>query len=138
MTDFYHVLSVEPNAKQDEIRKAFDELLAVRRRRRVSSADLHAAWAVLGDPALRRAFDLARLGEATGARLVRTKESAAVVAGQMVEMVPDIDVREFSRYAWQATLRGVVLTSGLTANVAEITSNLARRLQSEAMKRIVS
>ena len=138
MTDFYSVLGVQPSATAEEIVSASEELLGVRKARRQRTGDIHAAVAVLGDPTLRRAFDVARFGQATGARLVRTKDTAVVVAGQVVEMVPDIDLQELARSTWQAALRAVVLTTGATAKVADVTAFVSRKVQSEAAKRIVS
>lgn len=138
MTDYYKVLGVQPSATAEEIVSASEELLGVRKARRQRTGDIHAAVAVLGDPTLRRAFDVARFGAATGARLVSTKEAAVVVAGQVVEMVPDVDFQELTRSTWQAALRAVVFTSGMAAKVADVTASVSRRVQSEASKRIVS
>lgn len=135
MTDHYEVLGVEPTASGVEIQAAFDELLTARRAKRRRTSDLHAAIAVLGDPTLRRAFDLARLGEAAGSKLVHAK---AVTLEFARENVPDVDLREVQRHAWQTFLRTAVLVTGVSARVSDVTGSVSRRLQVEAAKRIDS
>jgi hypothetical protein len=133
MIDQYSVLKLERGAKQEEVQLAFDELLAARRAKRQRTSDLHAAITVLGDPTLRKAHDLALLGEATNDKLVRAKVATIEFAR---ENIPDVDLKEVSRHAWQTFLRTTVLVTGMTARVSEVTGSVSRQLQHEAAKRI--
>jgi curved DNA-binding protein CbpA len=135
MTDHYEVLGVERTASDLEIQAAFDERLTAAKAKRRRTSDLHAAIAVLGDPTLRKAFDLARLGEAAGSKLVHAK---AVTLEFARENVPDVDLREVRRHGWQTVLRGTVVATGVTARVADFAGSVSRSIQREASKRIVS
>jgi len=133
MIDQYSVLKLDRGAKPEEVQRAFDELLAARRAKRQRTSDLHAAIAVLGDPTLRKAHDLALLGEATNDKLVHAK---AVTIEFAREKMPDVDLKEVSRHAWQTLLRTTVLVTGLTARVSEVTGVVSRQIQQVAAKRI--
>lgn len=136
MIDPYSVLNLDRGASQNDIQAAFQELLAARKARRQNANDLHVAVAILSDAGLRRTWDLECLGVATTEKLVKTKDAAIEVAGQVAEMVPEIDLKEAVRSAWQATLRVIVLTTGTTAKAAELTAMVSRTIQLEAGKRI--
>ncbi|HEY3317202.1 MAG TPA: hypothetical protein VGK50_02095 [Coriobacteriia bacterium] len=129
MTDHYRVLGLDKGASQDDIAIAFEELLAARRSKRQKTSDLHAALAVIGDPTLRRAYDLACFGKAASDTIVQ----AAV---QARELVPDVSVQELVHETWQLTLKAVMLTSGATARVANITAVLSRKLHDAAGRRL--
>lgn len=134
MTDHYSALGVEPGATQDEVSQAFERELATRKARRAKTSDLHSAIAVLGDPALRRAYDLARLGESASQKLVHAK---AVTLEFARENVPDVDLQEVRRHAWQTCLRATVVTTGVTARVADVAGAVSRSIQAAASRRIV-
>lgn len=134
MTDHYWALGLEPSATQDEVSQAFERELAARKARRARTSDLHSAMAVLGDPALRRAYDLARLGESASQKLVHAR---AVALESARENAPDVDLREVRRHAWQTCLRATVVTTGVTARVADITGAVSRSIQASASRRIV-
>lgn len=133
MTDHYDVLGVSSSASQEEIRSALEACLADRRARRRSASDLHAAAAVIGDPTLRRAYDLARIGEAAGNRLVHAR---AVTVEFAKDAMPEVDLNEVRRHAWQTLLRATVLATGVVAKVSEVTGPVARHVQQEAAMRI--
>ena len=133
VTDHYQVLGVEPGAGQEEVQAAFDEALAARRARRQKTSDVHVAYAVLGDPALRRAYDLARVGEAASGKLVHAK---AVTIEFAKEAIPEVDLNEVRRHTWQSVLRATVFVTGVTAKASEVTGALSRQVQQEAAKRI--
>lgn len=127
--DLYAVLGVDARARQEEVQAAFEEVLAARKARRSKTSDVHAAYAVLGDANLRRTYDLARLGRATGERLSDAKEAA-------LEVLPDVNWGEVARGAVQVGLKSTVLVSGATAKVADVVGSMSRRVQVEAAKRI--
>lgn len=129
MTDPYQVLKVDPRAPQEEVDAAFEEAIAARRTSRKSASDLHAAYAVIGDPTLRKAHDLVQLGRVTNEKLTAAK-------GAAIEALPDVDWTEVRQQAWQTTLKATVLVSGLTAKAADTTARVSRRVQIEAAKRI--
>jgi len=129
MTDHYKSLGLEPGAKQDEIQAAFEKELASRKARRQRTSDLHAAHAVLADPALRRAYDAVRIGHEAGARLVQAKDSAIDFAK---DVAPDVDWAEVGRSAWQTGLKATVLVAGVTAKLSDGTGRVSRRLQAAA------
>jgi len=133
MTDHYEVLGVEQNARQEEIQVAFDELLASRRSRRQKTSDLHAAIAIIGDPTMRKAYDLSRFGIATSDRLVHAK---AVTIGFAKDAIPDVDVREVAAQAREVLLKVTVLGSGAIAKVADVTGSLSRAIQVAASKQL--
>jgi hypothetical protein len=69
MPSHYHVLGVSPHATQDDIRRAYHRLARrhhpdanpgrVESGRATTMAEINAAWAVLGNPEKRRAYDQA-------------------------------------------------------------------------------
>ena len=131
--DYYEVLQVEQGASMEEVDVAFQALLAERRSRRQKQSDLHASYAVLSDPTLRRAYDLSQMGRATSERLAEVKESAIEIAK---DAVPAIEWSEVGRAAWQTSLKATVLVTGTTAKVSDVAGSISRRLQSAAAKRI--
>lgn len=133
MTNHYEVLGVEPGTKQEEVQAAFDQALSVRRARRQKTSDLYSAFAVIGDPTLRRAYDLARFGEAAGDKIVLAKTATIEFAK---EAIPEVDLNEVRRHAWQTLLRTTVLVTGVTAKASEVTGAVSRQIQQEAAKRI--
>lgn len=133
MQDPYEVLGVEPKARQEEIEAAFQELVETRKASRRSTADLHAAYAVLSDATLRKAWDFAEFGRATSVKVAQTKEQAIELAK---DAIPEIDWAEVGQNAWQTSLKLTVLVSGVAARVADATGHGARRLQVLAASRI--
>lgn len=135
MTDqnHYSVLSVSPSATKEEVKAAFEEVLAARRAKRASTFDVHAAYAVLGDPMLRRAYDMARLGRATSERVSQTTAQAAELAK---DVLPEVNWAEVRQNAWVTGLKATVLISGATARAADITGAVSRRLQLVAARRL--
>ncbi len=129
MTDPYEVLGVDHRAPQEEVESAFEEALAARRASRKSASDLYSAFAVIGDPTLRKAHDLVQLGRATNEKLAAAK-------GAAIDALPEIDWAEVRREARQAALKATVLVSGAAARVADATARVSRRVQVEAAKRI--
>lgn len=125
----YEVLGVDSRARQEEVEAAFQEAVAARRVSRKSTSDLHAAYAVLGDPTLRRAHDIVQLGHATNEKLTVAKDA-------VVEALPDVDWAEVRQNAWQVGLKATVLVSGFTARAADAAARVSRRVQTEAAKRI--
>lgn len=84
-TDWYEVLEVSPNASREVIEAAYRSLSArygadpdpaVRERRR----ELDAAWAILGDPARRAAYDAGRAGPASVAPVPEAPPPGTIVA----------------------------------------------------------
>lgn len=118
MTDYYEVLQVSRSADQAEISSAFESVLAERRSRRQKASDVHAAFAVIGDTKLRRAYDLIQFGTSATYRLE--------------ELVPDIDFEEVAREVRTASLKAVVLMSGLTAKASDVVGVVARKVQGRA------
>lgn len=133
MTDHYLTLGVEPGAKQEEVQAAFDAVLATRRARRQGTSDLHAAFAVLGDPTLRRAYDLARVSGAAGDKLVLARTATIEFAK---DAISEVDLHEVRRHLWQSALRATVLLTGVTAKASELAGLASRRIQQEAAKKI--
>lgn len=133
MTDHYSVLSLSPDSSREEVTAAFEEVLAARKAKRARTSDVHAAYAVLGEPALRHVYDMARFGRATSEKVTQTKEQAIELAK---EALPDIDWAEVRQNAWQTTLKATVLLAGATARAADFTGVASRRLQAEAARRI--
>lgn len=133
MTDYYSLLSVDPGAKQEEMQAAFDELLATRRARRQKTSDLHAAFAVIGEPTMRRAYDMARFGTATSERLVHAK---AVTIDFAKDAIPEIDIREVLSQTKEVALKVTVLGSGAIAKAAEVTATVSRAVQLAASKQL--
>lgn len=129
MTDPYQVLGVGPRASQEEIEAAFEEALASRRSSRKGASDLHSAYAVIGDPSLRRAYDLVQLGHATSERLTGAKDA-------LVEAIPEVNWTEVRREAAQAALKATVLVSGAAARAADATARVSRWVQAQASRRI--
>lgn len=129
MTDHYKVLCVDPGAKQEEVQIAFDELLAARRARRQKVGDVYAAMAVVGDPTLRKAYDLARFGEAAGDKLVGVRTAA-------VEVIQEIDIRELLAQTREVALKVTVVGSGAVAKAAEFTAKASRGVQLVASRRL--
>lgn len=136
--NYYETLGIEPGAKQDQIQAAFDEQLAVRKARRGRTSDLHAAFAVLADPTLRKAYDLARLGSAAGEKLVGAKDGVARVASHLGAAVSEIDIQEVAHDAWRTTLKAVVVTSVVTEKVAEATARVSRKVRVAAKDALMS
>lgn len=133
MVDHYVVLGVSPQAKQEEVQAAFDELLVVRKARRQKTSDLHAAMAVLGEPTLRRAYDLARIGQSTKGKLVH----ATVVTSEFArDNIPEIDIRELLSQTREVALKLTVVGSGTLARVAEFTAKTSRTVQLVASRRL--
>ena len=130
MNDPYQVLGIDQRARQEEVEAAFHEALDARRASRKSASDLHAAYALVGDVSLRKAYDLVQLGHATNERLTVAKDA-------IVEAMPEVNWTEVRTQAWQVGLKATVLASGTAAKVADATARLSRRLQAEAAKRIV-
>ena len=133
MTDHYNVLKLDRGASQSEVQSAFDELLAARRARRQKTSDLHAAMAVLGDPAVRRGYDLSLLREAAGERIVH---AGAVTIEFAKDAVPDIDVREVLAQTKEVALKMTVLGSGAIAKAAEFTASASRAVQVAASRQL--
>jgi DnaJ-class molecular chaperone len=131
---YYETLGIETGAKQGEVRAAFDEQLAARKARRGRTSDLHAAFAVLSDPTLRKAYDLARLGSAASEKLVSAKEGAVRVATHLGDSVSEIDVQEVVQDVWRTTLKAVVVTSVVTEKVGEAAAQVSRRMRAAAKK----
>lgn len=129
MTDPYQVLGVDPRARQEEVEAAFEEALAARRASRKGASDLHAAFAVVGDPSLRKAHDLVQMGRLTNERLSAAKDAA-------VDALPEIDWAEVRREATQTALKVTVMLSGAAARAADATARVSRRVQIKAAKRI--
>lgn len=129
MQDHYEALGVDPKSTTEVIEAAFAEALAARRARRAKTSDLHVALAVLTDPPLRRAYDAARLGVAATDKMVLVKDKAIEVAGQVRELVPEVDAKELASEAWHLTLRSTVFASGLSAKVADAAGAASRRVQ---------
>lgn len=127
--DLYAVLGVDPRARQEEVEAAFNEAVEARRASRKSASDLHAAFAVLGDGSLRKAYDLVQLGHATNERLTVAKDA-------IVEAMPEVRWIEVRQHAWQVTLKAAVLVSGFTARAADTTARVSRRVQVGAARRI--
>jgi len=127
--DHYAALGVEPGATVQEIETAYEEQLELRRAKRKKNGDLHQAIAVLGDPMLRRTYDLKRTGTALSLRLSDTKDAAA-------DVIADIDVVEVARQTRQTALKGIVLVSGVTAKVGDMTALVSRKVQVAAARRL--
>lgn len=125
----YEVLGVDSRAHQEEVEAAFNEAVEARRASRRSVADLHAAFAVIGDPTLRRTYDVVQLGHAANERLAVAKDA-------VTEALPDVDWAEVRQQAVQVGLKTTVLITGLTARAADATARVSRRVQVEAAKRI--
>lgn len=125
----YTVLGVDSRASQEEVDAAFIEAVEARRASRKSSSDLHAAYAVIGDVSLRKAYDLVQLGHATNERLTVAKDA-------IVEAMPEVRWDEVRQQAWQVTLKTTVLVSGFTAKAADVAARVSRGVQAEAAKRI--
>ncbi len=108
MIDFYTLLSVEPSADRDTIRRAYRSLA-----RRIHpdmpggcDADmrkLNAAWSVLGDPIARRAYDVRRAARTEPADRPQAAERPPITTRPSVTMRPPVnlpaDVLDFGRYA---------------------------------------
>jgi len=133
MANHFEVLGIEPTAKQEEIIAAFDELLAARRAKRQKTSDLQQAIAVVGDPVLRKAYTAMLVTGSAGDKLVHAK---AVTIEFAKEAMPEVDLNEVRRHAWQTLLRTTVLVTGMTAKASEVTSAVSRQIQQEAAKRI--
>ncbi|MDZ4180086.1 MAG: hypothetical protein U1E29_12780 [Coriobacteriia bacterium] len=129
MTNHFEVLGLAPGAKQEEVSTAFEELLANRRARRQKTGDLHAAIAVLSDPTLRRAHEIALFGDAAGDKLVVVKNAA-------VEVIQEIDIRELLAQVREVALKVTVVGSGAVAKVAESQARGSRALQRAAARRL--
>jgi hypothetical protein len=125
----YKVLGVDSRASQAEVEAAFEEAVAARRSSRRSASDIHASFAVIGDPTLRKAYDLVQLGHATNERLTVAKDA-------IVEAMPEVRWDEVRQQAWQVTLKTTVLVSGFTARAADVAARVSRGVQAEAAKRI--
>lgn len=82
-SSYYQTLGVEKDARQEEIRVAFEETLAARKARRARTSDVHAAFAVIGDVNQRRVYDLTRWGRASSERLSEAAELAIGVAREV-------------------------------------------------------
>ncbi len=135
MANHFDVLGISPTAKQEEIQVAFDQLLAARRAKRQRTGDLYQAISVVGDPVLRKAYTAVLLTESAGDKLVHAR---AVTLEFARDNLPDVDLKEVSRHAWQTFLRTTVLVTGATAKASEVTGAVSRRVQQEAARRIVS
>ncbi len=129
MTNHFEVLGLAPGARQEEVVAAFDELLADRRARRRRTGDLHAALAILSDPTLRKAHELALLGDAAGDKLVGAKNAA-------VEAIQEIDLRELASQTREVALKVTVIGSGALASAAELTARGSRAVQRAASHRL--
>ncbi|NTU70461.1 MAG: hypothetical protein HGB10_01350 [Coriobacteriia bacterium] len=131
MTDHFKTLGLEPGAKRVEIEAAFEEQLAARKARRRRTSDLHAAFAVLSDPTLRRAYELARFGEAAS---IRVADAKAVTIGRAREVVAQVDVQEIVHDARRLGLKSLVFVSRCTARVADVTADVSRSIQVAASR----
>lgn len=131
--DHYAVLGVEPSARQEAVAAAFEAVLATRKARRAKTSDVHAAYAIIGDVHLRRAYDLARFGRATSERLECAKGAAIEIVR---DAMPDVTWSEVRQDAWRATLRATVLVAGTSAKVSDFTGTFARRLQVLAARKL--
>lgn len=127
--DLFEVLGVDRHANKEELEAAYETALADRQRRRRSSADVRAAYAVLSDPSLRRAHELALLGREAGRRIGAAREAVE-------DRLPDVDWAEVRHESWQTALKATVLASGVTARMADATGSIARRVQLAAARRI--
>jgi len=125
MTDHYQTLGVDRKAEQHEIATAAEELLAVRKAKRQRTADVHAALAVLGDPSMRKAYDLVVTGKIVG-------EKAGVVIEQVRDAVPDVDLRQLSCEAKQLSLKVIVLLSRMAGRTAESVCSISRWTETAA------
>ena len=134
MEDQYQVLGLEQGARQEEVQAAFDELLAARKARRGKTSDLHVACAVLSDPVLRRAHDLARMGISAGGKLSKTKDAAL---GFAADAIPDIDVAEVVAQIRELGLKLTVVGCGALAKGADVTARASRAVQSAARRRLL-
>lgn len=134
--DHYEVLGIDRHASSEEITAAFDLAIEARRAKRQRTADLHAAYAVLSEPTLRSAYDLARFGASAARIAKKVADKATEVASQTKDAIPEVDFEEVARDAWRTTLKSVVLVSGATARVADATGALSRRLQTAAAQRL--
>lgn len=131
--DHYRTLGVDHDASADEIEAAYESVLASRKARRQKNGDVHQAIAVLGDPTLRRAYDLKRHGAAVSDRLVSVKDAAM---GTVADVVAEVDVAELARQARDVGLKSVVLISGVSARAAELTMIMSRKVQVAASRQL--
>ncbi len=129
MTNHFEVLGLTPGAKQEEVSAAFEKLLADRRARRRKTGDLHAALAVLSDPTLRRAHEIALFGESASEKLVGAGTAA-------VEAIQEIDVRELLAQSREVALKVTVVGCGAVAKVAEFTAKTSRSVQVVASRQL--
>ena len=134
MVDHYQVLGLSPQARENEIKAAFDEQLALRRSKRRSTSDLYAAFAIIGDPTMKKAYDLARFGIATSDRFNHTR---AVTVEFAKDVIPDVDVLEVLAQTREVALKSLVLGSGAIASVAETVAGASRTIQSVAGRRLL-
>ena len=125
----YEVLGVDSRARQEEVEAAFHDVVEARRASRKSTSDVHVAFAVIGDPSLRKAYDMVQLGRLTNEKLGIAKDT-------VVEALPEVDWAEVLREAQQVTLKATVLISGIAARAADATARVSRRVQVAAAKRI--
>ena len=137
MADYYEILGVEHDALTDEIPTAFEALLASRRARRQKTSDLHAAFAVLADPALRAAYDAIVSGEGVPSCGATPKAMIGEAALLVRDAVADIDLGEVAAQALDLTLKTIVVVSGTTAKIADVTGLVSRRVQAAAAGRII-
>lgn len=129
MVSHFEVLGLTPGAKQEEVSTAFEELLAVRRTRRRKTGDLYAAFAVLSDPTLRKAHELALFGDAAGDKLAIARNAA-------VEVIQEIDIRELLTQTREVVLKATVVGSGAVAKMAEFAARASRGVQAVASRRL--
>lgn len=129
MVDHFKVLGLTPLARKEEVSAAFEELLADRRARRRKTGDLYASLAVLSDPTLRRAHEIALFGESAGDKL-------AVVGNAAVEVIQEIDIRELLAQTREVALKVTVVGSGAVARVAEFTAKASRGVQAVASRQL--
>lgn len=127
--DYYSVLGVDRHARQEDIAAAFDEMIATRRARRRANGDVHAAFSVLSQPALRAAYDAVLFGRSASERLSDARDAA-------IEVLPEVNWVELGRSARQTALKAAFLVSGVTAKTADIAGALSRKIQVAAARRL--
>lgn len=133
--DHYRTLGLEPGASAEEIKSAYESVLANRKARRQKNGDVHQAIAVLGDPTLRAAYDLKRHGSAVSDKLLSAKDAAV---GTVADVIAEVDMAEVMRQAREVGLKGVVVLSGASARTAELTMIVSRKVQVAAARRLGS
>jgi len=131
--DYYGNLGVTANATSEEIEGAFQELVASRRASHRGTSDLSAAFAVIGNPTMRKTHDLARFGIVTSERLVHAKATTVDFARNAI---PEIDVKELVSQTREVALKLTVLGTGAITRAAELTATVSRAVQVAASRQL--